>query len=75
MHLLWIPIHALLNQGRLNLIFKSAFEWGGVVMETAVAEVLNRGECGLDGFVKFLRFFVFIREMGLGWLFQAELTN
>lgn len=55
----------------LNGMLKGAFGWGEIEMAAAIPEMLNRGEWGLDGFVRFLRFFVF--ERGLkGALFETK---
>jgi hypothetical protein len=52
-------------------MLKGAFGWGEIEMAAAIPEMLNRGEWGLDGFVRFLRFFVF--ERGLkGALFETK---
>ena len=40
-------------------------------METALAEMLNCGEFGLDGFIKFLRFFVLERSFE-GAVFETK---
>ena len=58
----------------LNGMFKVAFGWGETEMAAAVPEMLNRGELGLDGLIRFLRFFVF--ERGLeGALFETKIEG
>jgi hypothetical protein len=52
-------------------MLKSAFGWGEIEMAATIPEMLNHGEWGLDGFVKFMRFFVV--ERGLeGALFETK---
>jgi hypothetical protein len=55
----------------LNGMLKTAFGWGETEMAAAIPELLNRGEQGLDGFIRFMRFFV--DERGLeGALFETK---
>jgi hypothetical protein len=57
----------------INGMMKSAFGWGESDMVAAVREMLNRGECGLDGFIHFMRFFVV--ERGLpGALIETKVS-
>ena len=58
----------------LNQMMKSAFGWGEVEMAMAIPQMLNRGEHGLDGFIRFMTFFV--RERGLeGALFETKVES
>ena len=55
----------------LNQMMKSAFGWGEVEMTAVIPQLLNRGNHGLDGFIRFMMFFV--RERGLeGALFETK---
>ena len=55
----------------LNQMMKSSFGWGEKEMAAAVPELLNRGRYGLDGFIRFMAFFV--QERGLqGALFETK---
>jgi hypothetical protein len=57
----------------LNGMLKTAFGWGEVEMATAIPNMLNRGALGLDGFAKFMRFFV--KERGLeGALLETKIN-
>ena len=47
----------------LNPMMKSAFGWGETEMAAAIPQLLNRGEHGLDGFIRFMT--LFVRERGL----------
>jgi hypothetical protein len=49
----------------INQMMKSAFEWGTTETGSAVKEMLNRGEFGLDGFIHFIKFFVVERGRAL----------
>ena len=42
----------------LNQLMKSSFGWGEVEMATVIPKMLNRGAYGLDGFIRFMTFFV-----------------
>lgn len=42
----------------LNPMLKGAFGWGEDAMHEAVKGMLHRGQYGLDGFIRFIRFFV-----------------
>lgn len=42
----------------VNGLFKSSFGWGEAQMIANIPQMLNRGAFGLDGFLKFLKFFV-----------------
>jgi hypothetical protein len=48
----------------LNLMLKESFRWGESEMQDNVKLMLNRGEYGLDGFIRFFRFFVLERGLG-----------
>jgi hypothetical protein len=52
-------------------MMKTAFGWGETEMAVAIPEMLNRGEHGLDGFVKFMSYFVFKRGLE-GALFETK---
>jgi len=55
----------------LNQMMKSAFGWSETEMAVVIPQLLNRGENGLDGFIRFMMFFV--HERGLqGALFETE---
>ena len=55
----------------LNGMLKTAFGWGETEMAAAIPDMLNQGEQGLDGFIRFMQFFVF--ERGLeGALFETK---
>lgn len=55
----------------INSLFKSCFGWGSREAESSAEKLLNRGPFGLDGMVRFLRFFV--EERGLsGALFEPK---
>lgn len=55
----------------LNQMMKSAFGWGETEMAMVVPQLLNHGEHGLDGFIRFMTFFV--SERGLqGALFETK---
>ena len=47
----------------LNQMMKSSFGWGAEEMAAVVPQLLNRGVHGLDGFVRFMRFFVYERGL------------
>jgi hypothetical protein len=55
----------------LNPMMKYAFGWGEIEMAAAIPQLLNRGKHGLDGFIRFMTFFV--HERGLeGALFETK---
>ena len=55
----------------LNQMMKSAFGWGEAEMVEVIPQLLNRGQYGLDGFIRFMTFFVC--ERGLeGALFETK---
>jgi hypothetical protein len=56
----------------LNPMMKGAFGWGEDAMGKAVKEMLQRGQCGLDGFIRFLRFFVMTRGLK-GAMFESKI--
>ena len=47
----------------LNSMLKTAFGWGESEMQENVKEMGNRGEHGLDGFIRFFKYFVFQRGL------------
>ena len=55
----------------LNQMMKSVFGWGKVEMAAVIPQLLNRRKQGLDGFIRFMTFFV--RKRGLeGALFEIK---
>ncbi|KAH9004151.1 hypothetical protein EDB86DRAFT_3208354 [Lactarius hatsudake] len=55
----------------LNQMMKSSFGWGEEEMAAIVPQLLDRGPHGLDGFIRFMSFFV--QERGLqGALFETK---
>ena len=56
----------------LNPMMKSAFGWGEEAMQEAVKEMLECGQYGLDGFIKFLQFFVMNHGLK-GVMFESKL--
>ena len=55
----------------LNQMMKSSFGWGEAEMVEVIPQLLNRGQYGLDGFIRFMTFFVC--ERGLeGALFETK---
>ena len=57
----------------LNRMLKMGFGWGKAEMAAAIPDMLNQGTLGLDGFAKFMRFFV--NERGLeGALFETKIN-
>ena len=55
----------------VNGMLKTAFGWGEAEMAAAIPEMLNKGDQGLDGFIRFMTFF--IMERGLeGALFETK---
>lgn len=58
----------------LNGMFKNAFGWGSEATDNRIPRMLSRGECGLDGFLRFLTFFV--QEQGLqGGLIEPKVDS
>ena len=54
-----------------NQMMKSSFGWGEAEMVEVIPQLLNRGQYGLDGFIRFMTFFVC--ERGLeGALFETK---
>lgn len=47
----------------LNSMLKTAFGWGESDMRANVKEMLNRGEHGLDGFIRFFKYFILQRGL------------
>jgi hypothetical protein len=47
----------------LNAMLKSSFRWGETEMATAIPQMLKHGEYGLDGFVRFMRFYIIERSL------------
>jgi hypothetical protein len=55
----------------LNSMLKSSFGWGEREMAAAIPQMLKHGEYGLDGFIKFMKYFVV--ERGLqGVMFETK---
>jgi hypothetical protein len=55
----------------INGMLKTTFGWGETEMSTAIPEMLNHGAQGLDGFIRFMRYFIL--ERGLeGVLFETK---
>jgi hypothetical protein len=55
----------------VNQMMNSGFGWGETEMAAVIPQLLNRGNYGLDGFIRFMTFFV--RERGLqGALFETK---
>jgi hypothetical protein len=55
----------------INSMFKSSFGWGETEMAATVPRMLKRGNYGLDGFIKFLKFFVTERSLQ-GVMFETK---
>ena len=56
----------------LNQMMKSSFGWGEEEMAVVIPKLLNRGTYGLDGFIRFMTYFV--QERGLqGALFKTKI--
>ena len=55
------------------VMIKLAFGWGKSDMVAAVREMLNCGECGLDGFIHFIQFFVVERGLS-GVLIETKVS-
>jgi hypothetical protein len=55
----------------LSPMFKRSFGWGVDENRENAKEMLQRGEYGLDGFLKFLRYFVNYRGLAVG-LFESK---
>jgi hypothetical protein len=47
----------------LNAMLKASFGWGEAEMRDSAKTMLNRGEHGLDGFIRFFKFFVLERGL------------
>ena len=56
----------------LNPMMKGTFGWGEEAMQEAAKEMLERGQYGLDRFIKFLRFFVMNHGLK-GVMFESKL--
>jgi hypothetical protein len=54
-------------------MMKGAFGWGEDAMCGAAKEMLCRGQFGLDGFIRFLRFFVMNRGLK-GAMVESKVT-
>ena len=52
---------------------KSAFGWGEDAMGKAVKEMLQHGQCGLDGFIWFLQFFIMTHGLN-GMMFESKIN-
>jgi hypothetical protein len=57
----------------LNPMLKNAFGWGEGEMRESVKEMMNRGNYGLDGFVRFLHYFVMYRGLK-GGMFESKVV-
>jgi hypothetical protein len=57
----------------LNPMLKNAFGWGEGEMRESVKEMMNRGSYGLDGFVRFLHYFVMYRGLK-GGMFESKVV-
>jgi hypothetical protein len=44
-------------------MLKTAFGWGDSEMRENAKEMVNRGELGLDGFIRFFKYFVLQRGL------------
>jgi hypothetical protein len=55
----------------VNAMLKSSFGWGEIEMAAAIPRMLKRGEYGLDGFIKFMKFFVVERSLQ-GVMFETK---
>ena len=70
------PRTCIAEQGKgdwfiLDQMMKSAFGWDETEMAVVIPQLMNRGENGLDGFIRFMMFFV--HERGLqGALFETK---
>jgi hypothetical protein len=47
----------------LNPMLKTSFGWGELEMQANLKSMLNRGEHGLDGFIRFFKYFVLERGL------------
>ncbi|KAF8230110.1 hypothetical protein L208DRAFT_1283552, partial [Tricholoma matsutake] len=57
----------------LNPMLKNAFGWGEEEMHESVKEMMNRGNYGLDGFVRFLLYFMMYRGLK-GGMFESKVV-
>ena len=55
----------------LSTMLKSSFGWGETEMAASIPQMLKRGEYGLDGFVRFLKFYVVERSLQ-GVMFEMK---
>jgi hypothetical protein len=55
----------------INTMLKSLFGWGEAEMATAVPQMLKCGEYGLDGFIKFMRYYIVERSLQ-GVMFETK---
>ena len=70
------PCHCIAEPGEddwtiLNTMLKSSFGWGEVEMAAAIPQMLKCGEYGLDGFIKFMMYFVVNRGLQ-GVMFEMK---
>ena len=56
----------------VNTMLKSSFGWGEAEMATAVPQMLKHGEYGLDGFIKFMKYYVVERSLQ-GVMFETKI--
>ena len=57
----------------LNPMLKNASGWGEGEMRESVKEMMNRGSYGLDGFVRFLHYFVMYHGLKRG-MFELKVV-
>ena len=70
------PCHCVAEPGEddwpiLNTMLKSSFGWEEVEMAAAIPQMLKHGEYGLDGFIKFMMYFVVNRGLQ-GVMFETK---
>jgi hypothetical protein len=58
----------------LNPMMKRAFGWGDDATRAAAKEMLQRGQFGLDGFLKFIHYFVERRGLK-GGMFESKIMG
>lgn len=58
----------------LNSMLKTAFGWGESEMRENMKEMMNRGEHGLDGFIRFFKYFVLQRGLE-GVMIEAKIDG
>lgn len=55
----------------VNTMLKSSFGWGEAEMAAAVPQMLKHGEYGLDGFIKFMKYYIVERSLQ-GVMFETK---